>query len=192
MTANFHGIFYTFYKNYRSSIKNIVKVEASTTISGRGDPYCTIDPDVAGTSNEDTWISEDKENSSIEYTFLKDKVSLTAYSFKSRGDWGENNPLEWNLYGSNDKKRWNIIHHKERNSYFDGLNKEKSFSFRKTIPYKHFKIMNLGTNSHSNYHFAFNLIEFFGVLNENFEIYTGQRPIKCMILSLLYLFIMIS
>ena len=187
MSVNFNGIFYTFYKNYRKNIENIVKVEASSTILGRGDPYCTIDPNVTGELNSNTWISESDVNSSIIYTFVKDKVSLISYSFRSRGDVDFNNPLEWNLYGSNNNNTWKMIHHKERDYYFNAKNAEKSFSFRKTIPYKHFKIMNIGTNSNSNFHFAFNLIEFFGPLNERYALYSGQRSFNYMIISFLYL-----
>ena len=182
MSVDFDGIFSTLYKYRRNSIKKIVKVEASTTLSGRGNPYNVIDPEIEGTTPSTNWISRSFANSSITFTFLRDRISLSSYSFRSRRDAWINMPLEWDLYGSNDKHSWKLIHHKENNQDFVTKGAEKNFPVDKTIPYSHIKIMQLGKNyayeGDYYYYFSFNKIEFFGTLHERNDICTRKISYK--------------
>ena len=181
MSVNFDGIFSAFYRYRRDNIKKIVKVKASTTCNGRGDPYCVIDPEIEGTIDVTNWISEDVKNSSVTFTFLRDRISLSSYSFRSRRDTLLNMPLEWGLYGSNDKHSWKLIHHKENNQDFVTNGAEKNFPVNKTIPYSHIKIMQLGKNhaiEGDHYYFSFNKIEFFGTLHQRYDICTRRISYK--------------
>ncbi len=105
MTNLFDGIFnfyYTYYPN--SSISNLVKVRASSSLGGRGNPIYVIDPAVTATSIDANWISQNIENSSFTVIFQRDKLMITSYSLRARLDKNINTPLEWIVEGSNDLK----------------------------------------------------------------------------------------
>lgn len=165
----FRGVFYRMAKGFPTTkIEKLVNVSLSSFYKGRGDPYIAIDPRRSYTGA--TWLSTSEENSSYCVTFLRDNLTIKAYSIKSRTDKSTyNQPLEWILEGSNDLVSWDLLHHKERGEEMRQKGAIGKWFVNSRKSYKSFKITQLGVNSYAEYVdrfvFGFNKLELYGKLD---------------------------
>ena len=172
MTLNsedFQGVFYYFHTKYsNTTIKKLVKLEVTSTVSGRGSPYNAINPFILGRDQKDNWCARSKENSSFIIKLLRDRLKINSYAIRSRIDIDYNTPLELTLEGSNDNINWKLLHHKERNDELKLKDSRGNWTVNNNDLFKSFRITQIGENYYTNYDeryvFAFNKIELFGSL----------------------------
>ena len=93
-SSNFTGILYSLYRYRRAEILKYIKVIPSSSYDGRGDAYSVVDPDVIGNTSETSWISDNKENSSITIYFKRDRITPKSYSIRSRLNTNYHMPAE--------------------------------------------------------------------------------------------------
>ena len=169
VSSNFTGIFYSLYEQRRTEVRKYIKVIASSTLGGRGDSYSVVDPDIIGDTDEKSWISNDKENSSITIYFKRDRITPKSYSIRSRLNTDAHMPLEWILEASDDNVNWYFLHHKERNEEFTVKGFEKKFELVNSNNFRYIRITQIGENSKAGqiypHCFAFDKIELFGSLS---------------------------
>ena len=173
----------------KSQIQKFVQVTASSTLSGRGDPFTTIDPIMDKSDYYTNWISESQENSSITISFVKHQFAINSYTLQRRINHSDNYPLQWILEATNDRNNWFLIHNKIK-----GEELSTSTPFHWVCPqkefYREYKFTMIGENSwhydYLKYMFAIGTIEFFGSL---FETICTIHPMQ--ILDIRHLFIWI-
>ena len=80
----FKGIFYTLGQLYPNApIESLVNVTPSSDL-GRGKAINVINPHYTYINDQENWLSENKENSSLTIKFLRNRVRINSYSIKSR------------------------------------------------------------------------------------------------------------
>ena len=167
------GLFnYLFHKYSEQEIKNFINVSASSTYFLRGDPFVTINPLVDKSDYNDLWISSNRENSSIQISFLKYQFIIDSYTLQRRINNDNNCPIEWLLEGSKDLIGWTTIHHKHRG--MELMNETTNFAHhwecKQKEYYKSFRFTMLGENLHKDepgerFCFGLGTIELFGTLS---------------------------
>ena len=164
--VSFNGIFskiYSYCKNDLTLIKQHINVEA-TVLSGRGSPWTVIDPNFENSILDTNWISDNSLNQKFTVSFLNHKIILHSYSVKSRFDYDNHHPLEWNLEGSNDGLIWNFIHHKKRGYELNGKGISLNFPCKQKQAYKAFRLKMIGTDTEGHNYFSLGKFELFGDL----------------------------
>ena len=170
-SEDFQGVLYYFHTWYNSTlIKKLVKLEVTSTVSGRGSPYNAINPFILSRKSEDNWVADSKENNSFTIKLLRDRLKIESYAMRSRIDRDHNMPLEFILEGSNDNINWKLLHHKERNEELKKQDSKGNWTItsNNNEPFRSFRITQIGENYHKTenekYVFGFNKIELFGTL----------------------------
>ncbi|OHS94083.1 F5/8 type C domain containing protein [Tritrichomonas foetus] len=118
---------------------------------------------------EGDWGTKNKPNSWLMFDFNNLSVELTGYSLMSiPSNMNNTHPRSWVIEATNDLSNWDVVDKREMNNDLNGKNKVKSFTFRRTSPYRYVRIRQTDLNhSHNNY-FAISQMELFGsITNEN-------------------------
>ena len=89
-----NGIFDYMFAKATNKIHQFVQVSASSTHSGRGDPFTTIDPNANEQAYTDCWVSELVENSNLTISFINHQFALDSYTLQSRKGFDRNVPAE--------------------------------------------------------------------------------------------------
>ena len=172
---NFNGTFSYFYKLFTNySVSKLINVNASSSYEGRGNCFNVINPLISKTSPSYNWLSQNLENSSLTFTFLKHSLAISSYSIKARQDTNDfNHPYEFVLEASNDNFIWTEIHHKTNDDTLIGKGKEGHWNCKTNEFFSIFKLTMLYTNYHiydyEKYIFALSTVEFFGTLRRKEE-----------------------
>ena len=162
-----HGLF----KFYQNQLTTYFSITASSTLEDRGSVQNVIDYSIDSTTNENTWISQDIENSSFTIEFLRTSFNLKSYSIQSRVDNIYNFPCEWSIEGSYDNNTWRLIDYHERNAELHPQGDKVIHWYcddESEQYFKYFKMKHIGhscvesNEEPSNYYFSMNKIEFFG------------------------------
>ena len=169
----FRGIFYSFGRHYpKASIDKLVSITTSSNYPGRGKPIYVIDPHFTYT-NENNWITQSRQNSYFQFTFLRDSLHLTSYSLKARTDKSINMPNEWTFEGSNDETNWTLIHRKSSGDELSNAGNTIRYYCKANESFRSFKITQLETNRNTydkseQYIFGLNKLEVYGKLDIEF------------------------
>ena len=150
-----------------SDYRKLVKVTASSTFEGRGDPHVLVTHSSNSTSINDQWVSNPVKNSYFIITFLHHYFKLDSYSFKSRTSYHANIPAQWVVEGSNDMENWEHIHTHESNNDLYELGSECNWDSQNSNIFKSFKVTQTGPNIKTEYnenYFCLGKVEFFGDL----------------------------
>ena len=167
---NFDGIFRSVGNRTKpEEFRKFVKVDGPF-VSERGKPIDMINHSITSTDPLYNWISTTGENTSFIVTFLKNRIKMSGYSFKSRTDLYGNYPAEWIVEGSNNKKNWEFIHHHERSNEIASKGAEGTWNCTSSFFYKSIKVTQLGSNAatvDNKYYFSMYRIEFFGKISSS-------------------------
>ena len=173
----------------KTQIQKFVHVTASSTLSGRGDPFTTIDQTMDKSNYFTNWISESKENSSISISFVKHQFAINSYTLQRRPNNSGNYPLKWILEATNDGINWFLIHDKIEGNELSTSTPFHWICSKKDL-YREYRFTMIGENSWKydvyKYMFALGTIEFFGSLFETICTIHSTR-----IIDIRYLFISI-
>ena len=114
--------------------------------------------------------SQNQPNSWIQYDFIDYKVRPTAYSIRTRHDYGRghNQPKNWCIEGSNDKINWTVLDLQSDINFLDGTNKSHTFKIAKDLDekecYRYLRYRLTGVETQGNYKLVLSALEFFGSL----------------------------
>ena len=188
----FHGIFYSYFKNYtKDQINKLVKIKTNGDNPTCGPPDGLINPDVNSSARTDNWQSSGKKNSSFTISLLRERILVSSYSLRSRLDADYNTPYEWVLEGSNDLKNWVQIHHKPKGDELVRIRSEGNWICNTQKSFSSFKLTQLNENYNNSYLFSLNKIELFGKLSANDPI-TCYKRYRFTIQSRILLYALIS
>ena len=112
----------------------------------------------------------------IEFDFCERKINLSSYTIRTNNNnenW--NHPKSWQICGSNDKEKWDIIDQQTENSILRGFGKQHRFECSKKDNnyYRYIKYIqddNWNSNRQKKFNIYLTCIEFFGSIsapNEN-------------------------
>ena len=166
------GVFnFLFSRLSLSDVHKIVEVSASSTLTGRGSPFTTIDPNAIEQVYTDCWVSDPVNNSNLTISFKHHLLSISSYTFQSRMRTNNNVPLEWIVEGTNDFQEWKTIHYKERGNEIVGNGIVHNWETSNHDFFHSYRITMIGENHHTyseaeKFYFALGRIEFFGFLND--------------------------
>ena len=164
------GLFrHLFQTRTKTQIQKFVNVTASSTLSGRGDPFTTIDQTMDKSDFVTNWISESEENSSISISFFKHQFAINSYTLQRRISYSDNYPRQWVLEATNDGINWFLIHDKVEGDEMSA-SEPYHWSCSKKEFYREYRFTMIGENhwyyQEYKYMFALATIEFFGALFE--------------------------
>ena len=162
----FQGINYFLFSRHHYHIEREIEAKGDKyNDSIWSDPIYVFDPN----TNESKWASADR-NAPIPLTveYFHFLFYLTNYTIKTRDDQLENMPQGWDVHGSFDGTRWELLHSISNSSDLTKLGAYKTYECLNSGSYRFFRFnmteMNSGTNGVTNYHFHINKIEFFGTV----------------------------
>ena len=151
-----------------SIAKGVIGVSAST-ISSNGEnvqPICALLK--RNEKGSDYWYFHSKENDSDAWLCLdfKDKkVNPSHYSLKSYPG-GNVNIINWNIEGSNDGEKWEILDSQRDSSALTSSNAEVTFEMKNKPHndeyYRYLRIHQTGQNNNNDYRMIISSIEYFG------------------------------
>ena len=141
-------------------VKGVVNIKASSNYSNQCHQlvdYGTIED----------WWTKDEPNSWVSFDFKEKKVSLSSYTLKSRTDWDEKQPVQWEIEGSNDESSWVSLD--SRNTQEQrGFGAVKNYSCNKGNHgfYRFIRMRQTGLNSSGAHYLVLSQIELFGKLQQ--------------------------
>ena len=110
------------------------------------------------------WFASNNENKSwIMFDFLKNKVSISSYTMRY---YLHDSLKEWIIYGSDDKKRWDIIDHKQNDKVLSNNNdKLDNYYYETQFPMmrRYIKYQSIQGRLSGDNFVVLHRIDFFGV-----------------------------
>jgi hypothetical protein len=135
---------------------NFVTLKGSSYYdNARSDPYYVLVDD------EYYWFSDDNPEQSFTISLQSHLLKLKSISYKSCLT--DNCAKDVDVYGSNEGDSWESVC-KIREKYETFFENVSNVACRSNYPYKRYRLVHIGNNSHQNYRFPIRYLELFGDL----------------------------
>jgi hypothetical protein len=150
-------------------LRSIDPSSVRVTFSGFNESMSSLhSPNVFSLDYRFTWCSTNVENSWIAFELVGKTLALSSYSLRSYLDGSGCYLKSFRLRGSRDGKAWDDIDmHRLESAVFQNNTNIVPFDVRPaSLPYSHFKFIQVAPNAAGNHHFCLSFVELFGDLHD--------------------------